>query len=49
MAPAMWVFCASIYHLATPGLATRARPASIYKDEKLSDHAPLTIEYDIKL
>ncbi len=31
------------------GLATLAWPASIYKDEKLSDHAPLTIEYDIKL
>ena len=37
------------YHLATPGLAATAKRASIYKDEKFSDHAPLTIEYDYKL
>lgn len=35
------------YHLATPGLAALARSASIYKSEKFSDHAPLTIEYDL--
>jgi len=33
------------YHLATSGLAAGARTAAIYKDEKFSDHAPLTIEY----
>ena len=33
------------YHLATPTLAQGARTAAIYKDEKFSDHAPLTIEY----
>ena len=36
------------YHLATPALAALARSESIYKDEKFSDHAPLTIEYDFK-
>jgi len=34
------------YHLATQGLAASARNASIYKGEKFSDHAPLTIDYD---
>jgi exodeoxyribonuclease-3 len=33
------------YHLATPAVASGARHASIYKDERFSDHAPLTIEY----
>jgi len=37
------------YHLATDGLASTARTASIYKAEKFSDHAPLTIGYDFKL
>lgn len=34
------------YQLATPSLAAGARAASIYKTEKFSDHAPLTIEYE---
>ena len=34
------------YHLATPALAALARRASIYKDQKFSDHAPLTVDYD---
>ncbi|MDH5204512.1 MAG: exodeoxyribonuclease III [Hylemonella sp.] len=34
------------YHLATPGLAALARDASVYKDAKFSDHAPITIHYD---
>ncbi len=34
------------YHLATPALAAFAKRESIYKDEKFSDHAPITIEYD---
>jgi exodeoxyribonuclease-3 len=34
------------YHLATPAMAARARRESIYKAEKFSDHAPITIEYD---
>ena len=33
------------YHLATPGLAARARTAEIYKAQRFSDHAPLVIEY----
>ena len=33
------------YHLATAGLARGAKTASIYKGEKFSDHAPLTIDY----
>jgi exodeoxyribonuclease-3 len=37
------------YHLATPQLARLARGASIYKDEKFSDHAPISIQYDFKL
>jgi len=45
----LWVFCAINYHLATDGLASLARTASIYKAEKFSDHAPLTIGYDFKL
>ncbi|GGY09966.1 exodeoxyribonuclease III [Paludibacterium paludis] len=34
------------YHIVTPGMAARARASSVYKDEKFSDHAPLTVEYD---
>jgi len=37
------------YHLATPALAALARSAAIYKAEKFSDHAPLTIDYDFSL
>jgi exodeoxyribonuclease-3 len=34
------------YHVATPGVAAAAREVEIYKDERFSDHAPLTIDYD---
>ncbi len=34
------------YHIATPGLAARARQATVYKAERFSDHAPLIIDYD---
>ena len=34
------------YHLATPTLAAGARQVDIYKGEKFSDHAPITIGYD---
>lgn len=37
------------YHLATPAIAEKARTEAIYKGEKFSDHAPITIEYDLKL
>jgi len=33
------------YHLATPALAAFAKRESIYKEQKFSDHAPITIEY----
>ncbi len=34
------------YHLASPALAAQARTAAIYKEQRFSDHAPLTIDYD---
>ena len=34
------------YQIATPAIAARARRAAIYKDQRFSDHAPLTIDYD---
>ncbi len=34
------------YHLATPALAATARTSHIYKEQKFSDHAPITIEYE---
>jgi exodeoxyribonuclease-3 len=34
------------YHLASAGLARGAQRVSVYKGEKFSDHAPLTVEYD---
>ena len=37
------------YHLATPSTAAHARSAAVYKDQRFSDHAPLTIEYDMTL
>jgi len=37
------------YHLATPALAAGARSVSIYKGEKFSDHAPVTMEYELAL
>jgi len=37
------------YHLATPGIAAKARREHIYLDQRFSDHAPLIIDYDFKL
>ncbi|MBI3053234.1 MAG: exodeoxyribonuclease III [Betaproteobacteria bacterium] len=37
------------YQIATPGIAARARKVKIFKDQRFSDHAPLTIDYDYKL
>ncbi len=37
------------YHLASPTIAALAREEEIYKTEKFSDHAPMTIGYDLKL
>ncbi len=37
------------YHIATQGIAGKAKRASIYKNKRFSDHAPLTIDYDRQL
>ena len=37
------------YHLATPALAQLARSEHIYKKEKFSDHAPITVEYEMSV
>jgi len=37
------------YHISTPGIAATARKTSVYKDERFSDHAPLTVDYDWKI
>jgi exodeoxyribonuclease-3 len=35
------------YQLITPNLAPAVRAASIYRGERFSDHAPVTIDYDL--
>lgn len=35
------------YQIVTPGLKPAVKSASIYKDERFSDHAPLVMEYAI--
>lgn len=37
------------YHLATPCIAARAQREQIYLDQRFSDHAPVTIDYDFDL
>jgi len=37
------------YQIATPGFAAIAKRAAIYKNQRFSDHAPLTIDYDYEL
>ncbi len=37
------------YQIATPGLAARAKAASIYLRKRFSDHAPLIVEYSGRL
>ena len=37
------------YHISTPKLAATAIDASVYKEERFSDHAPLTINYDFSI
>jgi exodeoxyribonuclease III len=34
------------YQLSTPALAAQARAATVYKEQRFSDHAPLTVDYD---
>eukprot|EP01031_Cornospumella_fuschlensis_P044051 gene44051-53854_t len=33
------------YHIATAGIAKKAKTAAIYKTARFSDHSPLTIDY----
>ena len=35
------------YHVASPGLAGAAKRVGIYKAQRFSDHAPLTVDYDL--
>ncbi|MDX1480890.1 MAG: exodeoxyribonuclease III [Woeseiaceae bacterium] len=37
------------YHVVTPGLKGRVLRTDIYKDDRYSDHAPLTVDYDWSL
>ena len=37
------------YHLATPALAALARRESIFKDQRFSDHAPISVQYELGL
>ncbi|HSV55159.1 MAG TPA: exodeoxyribonuclease III [Burkholderiaceae bacterium] len=37
------------YHLATPAMAALARSEAIYKAEKFSDHAPITVDYEFEV
>ena len=37
------------YHLATPAVAALARTEHIYKEQRFSDHAPMTIDYDFQI
>ena len=37
------------YQIATPGIAAKAKRTDIFKAERYSDHAPLTIDYDVAL
>nr|WP_228125246.1 exodeoxyribonuclease III [Candidatus Methylospira mobilis] len=37
------------YQIATDKLAAAARTAVVYKEQRFSDHAPLTVDYDVSL
>jgi exodeoxyribonuclease-3 len=37
------------YHLATPGIAARAKREQIYLERRFSDHAPVIVDYDFRL
>ena len=37
------------YHIATAGIAATAKASDIYKEQRFSDHAPLTIDYEYTL
>jgi len=37
------------YQVVTPALRDKIQRASVYKEQRFSDHAPLTIDYDVTL
>lgn len=37
------------YQVATPGIGATVKAASIYRDQRFSDHAPLIMDYDYEL
>ena len=37
------------YQVVTPGLGDKVLAAAIYKDQRFSDHAPLTLDYGVSL
>jgi len=37
------------YHLATPAFAALARSEHIYKEQRFSDHAPMSVDYQFEL
>ena len=39
----------SDYQIATPGLAATAREVAVYKAQRFSDHAPLTVDYEFNV
>ena len=37
------------YHVATPAVAALARTEHIFREQRFSDHAPITVDYDFQL
>jgi len=35
------------YQVVTPGLRDKVKRTEIFKDQRFSDHAPLTMDYDL--
>jgi len=42
----MCEYVAITYQITTPGIAAKARAASVFKAERFSDHAPQIVDYD---
>lgn len=42
----MCEYVATFYQIASPDLAAKALRADVFKEQRFSDHAPLTIDYD---
>jgi exodeoxyribonuclease-3 len=36
------------YQLTTPGIASKAHATSVFKTQRFSDHAPMTVDYNLK-